>query len=197
MPGATLDNDQSIDGRYINTGDNELYTLIYSEKFVIQGRPLPFDASDIVPVGFKAAASGEYQIAIDHVDGLFSDDQQVYLKDNELGVVHNLSESAYVFTSDAGTFDSRFEIVYSGALEVSQPDLNQQLVVYANGDEVKVNCGSMVIENVLVYDVRGRLMVESRDVNQNSTSVNVGQTNAILIVRVETDKGTFMRKIVK
>jgi trimeric autotransporter adhesin len=60
----------------------------------IQGRALPFDGTDIVPLAFKTKLAGDYTIAIDHVDGLFSGNQEVYLLDNTTGTETNLKAGA-------------------------------------------------------------------------------------------------------
>ena len=71
MTDATLDVD-SLDGKYINDSPFALTSIINSEEYTIQGKPLPFETNDTVPLGFKTNAVGNFSIGIDHVDGLFS-----------------------------------------------------------------------------------------------------------------------------
>jgi hypothetical protein len=111
MTDATMGYDGGIDGRLINDGDIALYSTVANESLVIQGRALPFDLNDVVPLGLRITNSGDYAIAIDHVDGLFSEGQTVYLRDNLTSTIHNLTTGTYNFNSDAGTFASRFEII--------------------------------------------------------------------------------------
>ena len=113
IAGATNGIDPRIDGRYINDGAIALNSLINTVPYTIQGKSLPFNAADIVPLSFSATTAGTYTIAIDHADGIFSNpNRSVYLKDNLNNVRHNLQQSAYTFTASAGTTDSRFEIVF-------------------------------------------------------------------------------------
>jgi trimeric autotransporter adhesin len=79
MAEATSGIDNAIDGRYFNDAPVALTSLIGSEEYTIQGRALPFSTSDSVPLGFKTDSAGNYTIAIDHVDGLFSTGQSIYL----------------------------------------------------------------------------------------------------------------------
>jgi hypothetical protein len=72
MSDATNGFDATIDGKYINDGAIALTSLIEATPYAIQGRSIPFDAADIVPMQFKAATAGTFSIAIDHVDGLFN-----------------------------------------------------------------------------------------------------------------------------
>jgi hypothetical protein len=113
MTGATNGYDTGIDGAYMNTGQTELYSLIDANKYVIQGRALAFDPADMINLGFKATTAGSYTIAIDHVDGLFTGSQDIFVKDNLTGTQHNLKTGAYTFTSNAGTFDARFVILFN------------------------------------------------------------------------------------
>ena len=87
MPEATAEVDNGIDGRYINDAPISLTTLINSEAYTIQGRALPFLPSDRVLLGFKTDVAGNYTISIDHVDGLFSSGQSIFLKDNLLNTI--------------------------------------------------------------------------------------------------------------
>src|SRR5690606_3984983 len=116
MTGATQQQDIGYDAKYVNTGNTELYSLIDDQKYVIQGRALPFVTSDVVPLGFKATVAGSYTISIDHLDGLFGGGQDIFLKDYLTGAHHDLKAGAYTFTTDAGLFNERFEVVYQGAL---------------------------------------------------------------------------------
>jgi autotransporter-associated beta strand protein len=122
MTGATQGVDNAIDGELLTDGDVYLASLIGTASYTIQGRALPFDMTDVVPMSFKVTTAGDYTITIDSVDGLFSNGAQtVYLRDNTTGVLHNLSAGAYTFTSASGTFDTRFEIVYRSSSAVSTP----------------------------------------------------------------------------
>jgi hypothetical protein len=119
MTNATQAYDAKIDGKYINDGDIALTSLIETTAYEIQGRALPFKRSDVVPLSFKATTAGTYSIAIDHFDGVFSANNNIYLRDNTTGVLHDLKTSAYSFTSGAGTFASRFELVYRCSVNVT------------------------------------------------------------------------------
>ena len=75
----------SLDGKYINDAPIALTSIINAGEFTIQGRPLPFTTTDTVQLGFKTNVDGNYTIALDHVDGLFTGEQAIYLKDNFTG----------------------------------------------------------------------------------------------------------------
>ena len=195
MPEATSGVDNSIDGKYINDAPIALTSIINAEEYTIQGRALPFATTDTVPLGFKTNAAGNYTIAIDHVDGLFSNGQTVFLKDNLLSTVTDLSAGSYSFASAIGTFNSRFEVVYQNTLAVTNPTFtaNSVIAFSANG-EIRINSGSTIMELVRVYDLQGRLLVEKKQINASETTIATTATNQVLLVEVTAANGSKITK---
>ncbi|WP_284653147.1 hypothetical protein [Flavobacterium terrisoli] len=188
---ATQGADVGIDGRYINDGDIALTSLIGTIPYAIQGRALPFDASDIVPLNFKATTAGNYTIAIDHVDGLFTGNTQaIFIKDNLNGAYHNLSNGPYTFASAAGTFANRFEIVYQTLLGTPNNHFNSNtMVVYHQEHDVVINTGTTMMGTARLYDISGRLLIERKGINASETRINMGVSNQVLLVEVTTVDG--------
>ena len=170
---------------------------IDNSDYVIQGRALPFATADSVPLGFNAAAAGEFTISIDHVDGLFLGSQEVYLKDNLLGTTYNIKASPYTFTSASGVFNSRFEIVYtSSPLGTHNPTFDaESVVVYKQEQVLHVNSGTTVMAKVRVFDVRGRLIFEKNNIN--ATAVKLTDLKAeqqVLLVQITSDDNRIVTK---
>ena len=184
MTDATDGYDAGIEGKYINDGSTELYSIVGSDKLVIQGRALPFTPNDVVPLGFKAETAGTYAIAIDHVDGLFSAGQAIYLKDNQTGVQYLLNDGAYSFTTEAGEFLSRFEVMYQGALGTNGPELENQITIVRRNGVFEINSGNVQMDNVRIFDIRGRLVKELTDIGAEHVSFAAGQANQVLIVKI-------------
>jgi hypothetical protein len=188
-------NVDSLDGKYINDSPFALTSLIGSEEFTIQGRALPFSTSDSIPLGFKTDAAGNYTIAIDHVDGLFSSGQAIYLKDNLLNTVTELSAGSYSFASAVGTFNSRFELVFQRVLGNNNPEFTSNNVVAFNDHgDIKINSGSTVMDQVRVYDLQGRLLVEKKQINATETSVTTTAVNQILLLEITGANGIKVTK---
>ena len=195
MPEATSGVDNAIDGRYINDAPTALTSIINAEEYTIQGRPMPFTTTDTVPLGFKTDAAGNYTIAIDHVDGLFGTGQTIYLKDNLLNTVVDLSAGSYSFASAIGTFNSRFEVHFQGALGVNNPTFTASSVVaFGENGEIKINSGSTIIEHVCVYDLQGRLLAEKKQVNASETKIQTNATNQVLLVEITAANGSKITK---
>ena len=79
----------------------QLYTVdAEGTQYAINERPL----GEVV-IGYVATTAGELTISAVRMD------QHVYLRDNELGIIHDLSLGGYTFSADAGVNESRFTLV--------------------------------------------------------------------------------------
>jgi hypothetical protein len=196
MTGATQGIDDAIDGRYFNDSSTALNSLLNDEEFVIQGRALPFDGTDVVPLAFKTEVAGDFTIAIDHVDGLFSVSQDIILKDNTTGAETDLKAGAYTFTAGAGVDNARFSLKYQRNLGVDVAAFNENNVtVYKNKGILYVNSGSVAIANIKVYDVQGRLLVELKNVNATSTMIkDLKVAQQVLVVKITSQENTVVTK---
>ncbi len=193
---ATQGVDTFIDGKYINDGEIAISSLIDGTSYAIQGRALPFDVNDIVPLSIKVANAGDYTIAISHVDGLFLENQNVYVRDNYTGVIHDLSQGVFTFSSVAGTFNDRFEVMYQMPLGYSNPTFAaNQVVIFKNtkGD-FEVNSGSSEMSILRVYDISGRQLLEKNNINDTRTTFSTGLTNEIYLVQIISESGIKVNK---
>ena len=199
MPGATTGVDGAIDGLFFNDVQTALTSIIEGQEYTIQGRGLPFDTADIVPLGMKSEAAGTFTISINSTDGFFdTDNTPIFLKDNLLGTVHNLRDSAYEFATEAGVFNTRFEVVYTNLLAVNQPAFDaNQVVVYKQNPNIVINSGAVKMRKVQVYDIQGRLLIERTNVNASELKLNSGSTNEVLVVKITSENNeTITKKIV-
>ncbi|AWI26273.1 T9SS sorting signal type C domain-containing protein [Flavobacterium pallidum] len=193
--GATQGFDIGFDGKQIE-GSNALSSRIGASDFVIQGRALPFDVNDIVPLSLKVATGGTYQIAIDHTDGLFAAGQHIYLKDNLTAAVHDLTASAYSFATDAGNFAERFAVVYTNAILGTNPVADDAaVVIYKDGNSIHINSGVDIMEHIRIFDVRGRLVYEKANINaSDSVLSDFMSEKQVLLIQVTTAEGTLITK---
>jgi hypothetical protein len=199
MDNATSDVDPAIDGRFFNDSQTALTSIINNEEFSIQGRALPFDANDIVPLGFKSELAGNYTITLDHFDALFEDtDLPIFLKDNLTNTSQNLRDSVYSFATEAGVFNTRFEIVYTNPLIVNQNPFDENdVVIYKQNQDLVINSGSINMKSVKIFDLQGRLILDKKDINAMETKINLLSKNQVLLVLIISEEfGTVTKKIV-
>jgi len=199
IDGATTDLDYGYDGKMFS-GSNELsiYTLASETKLAIQARPL-FNTTDVVPMGYSAAAAGQYTISVDHTDGVFNNGQNIYVRDNASGVIHNVSEGAYAFSTEAGTFNERFDVLYTAdALGTTTPQLDANaVIVFKDGNTLNIDAGATMINAVTVYDIQGRKIVSKTGVNALQTAfTGLDIAQQVLVIEVNTVKGKVSKKIV-
>ena len=198
MDGATSGIDDAIDGRYINDNPTALNSNINDEEFVIQGKGLPFDPNDVVPLIFKTNTAGSFTIAIDHFDGLFSNGQDIFLKDNTTGIDYNLKAADYTFTSAIGTFNNRFQLTYesSTALGVNNPNfLSNTILVYKQNAVININAGKTIIKNVKVFDIKGSMILEQKNVNSSTTTLkNLISAKQTLLIQITSEEGKMVTK---
>lgn len=194
---ATMGNDSFFDCITQNTGGTSIYSLLDNAKFSIQGRALPFDVNDEVPIGVTIPTSGNYSIALAAIDGLLNN-QNIYLKDSLLHITHDLKVSPYQFTATNGMIHDRFKVVYlNNAL--SNPDFttDNQVNVMVK-DEVAVSSSNLQMESIIVYNILGQKLDSYFNLNTNYfTLSNLRKNNAGLLLKIKLQTGqTVIRKVV-
>jgi len=181
---ATMGYDDGLDGKSLFAGSINLYTIAGENKLGIQARP-DFNDSDVVLLGFMTYEAGEFTITLDHVDGLFEVEQAIYIKDSETGITHNLKDSSYTFSSDAGTFENRFEIVYAAESLKTPGLIASNTIISSYNKQVKITSGND-IRSIIVYDVLGRILYVERDINQcDFLTPQILGTSQVIIVHAE------------
>ncbi len=194
---ATYSYDNGYDGLAIIDGNLNIYTYIGDTKLAIQARP-DFTVTDVVPLGFKTLTPGTFTFSIDHVEGLFTGNQAIFIKDNLLNLTHNIKESGYTFTSEAGTFENRFEVVYV-PLEVMGYDDNDgsaTAVIYSQDKSITVESASE-IKSVTIYDLWGRIIFEKDNIEDSKFTTTVHASGQqVLIAKITlTNGGETTKKI--
>ena len=139
---ATNEFDRDFDGvRLTDNNSITFHSKIADRNLVIQGRALPFSDQDQVPLGYKSTVNDTFSIRIDHFDGLF-ENQNVYVEDLLLNVIHDLKQSPYTFTSGIGSFDDRFVLRYTSDAFLNTPEFGNVAGVIASirSENLEVKC---------------------------------------------------------
>ena len=157
IDGATVNKDRQFDA-YTPVGNNNIiYSLVEGDSHVIQGRPLPFDANDQVPLGYHSVTQGSFTIAIATLDGLFAQGQPIYLEDKVLNVIYDLRQAPYVFTTAVGTFNDRFVLRYTNSNLSNEQFATHSVAAFINNQKLEIKASSL-ITTVQLYDVTGKLI---------------------------------------
>ncbi|WP_432672703.1 T9SS sorting signal type C domain-containing protein [Flavobacterium sp. SM2513] len=194
---ATNDYDTLYDGPSFGGNSVTFYSVLSAKNLVIQGRALPFVPTDEVPIGYKTTVTGNLTISIDHVDCLM-ENQGIYLKDNVLDIVHDLNASSYTFAAVPGTFNNRFVLRYLPAEDLANPTFDEQIssvTIRKNEAVLRVNSPYETIDEVMVYDIMGRLIFEKKDCNNTTFEAShIVSSDQTLIVKVRLSNGGVVTK---
>lgn len=181
-----------------------IYSLIPSESaaFAIQGKALDaLDVYEIIPVGFQTNISDTsvvYTFSIPKKEGDFLTSNPIYLKDNLLGSITDLTLTDYTFTSAEGNFDARFEIVFDSQVLSTDPfELsNSSLQLFElDSNYLKVSIvDGFEMTSVYLYDLSGRQVVQ-QTVEGSSAFVNTSSlSKGAYIAKAKLSNGQILSK---
>jgi len=141
-----------------------LYSIIKNsdKEFVVQGKDSNAINNDeeVVALGYRSSSVNTFSISLAKVEGSFFDNNtSVYVKDKELGVVHDLSSSSYEFFSEQGAFNERFEIAFtSQALSTTNFDIEETTfnIIELDNNMVQLSINNSLIKEVNIYNTLGQ-----------------------------------------
>jgi hypothetical protein len=188
---ATLNRDRLYDCFYTPKSEIAIYSLIENSGFIIQGRPLPFDFNDQIPLGINIASAGNHKIGVRQVDGLFTNNQTIYLQDLYLNTIHDLSANPYSFTTTTGKFNDRFVLRYTnGILGITSNVLEENIIVFAKNNSITVVSQSDTIESIEVFNILGKQIAKQINVNSMQFVLdNILATKQTLLVKIKLVNG--------
>ncbi|WP_211161608.1 Ig-like domain-containing protein [Flavobacterium solisilvae] len=192
IDGATNDFDRLYDGDSFTSNEINIYSLINNRALVIQGKALPFEDTDIIPLGYKITSAGSYNISIDELDGIFAGNQNIYLKDNLLNTIHDIKASHYTFVTGSGTFNDRFELVFqANALGIDNPT-STVAQAYIKDETLYINA-TKNIQEIILFDIAGKkLTTFVNDIPVNSFKTEFNYPNGVYIAKIIMDDNSIV-----
>ncbi|MBP4141015.1 T9SS sorting signal type C domain-containing protein [Flavobacterium sp. P4023] len=193
ITGATNEYDNGYDGETFDGNElADFYSINQETNFAIQGRALPFEASDIVPLGYRSKDKVTMSIDIDQVDGAI-ESQNIFIEDKMLNVVHDLKKGAYTFTTEAGVFNDRFVLRYTNKIlgNVDFDLLNEQVIISKDKKELKIKSEIETIKRVTVFDLLGKKVLDKELLNETefrSSTIGLSKQVGIVKVTLSSDK---------
>ena len=202
MEKATEAADRGYDALTYKNSDNVLsfYSIIESDKYVIQGLPT-FNESQTVVLGFDTnVAPRTLTISIHKMEGALKT-SEIYLVDNLLGITHDLKVSDYEFEqTTTGEFKSRFTLQFAGqALDVDDIVLGKNDFIVSKAFENLKITAKKNVSTIKVYDLLGRLLINKKP-NKQSFELKTGniKVGTILIIEATLENGaTVSKKTIK
>ena len=195
VEGATQEKDRMFDAITDYKSSQNFYSLIDTNSMTIQGRALPFDSEDKVPLGFKTNVAGNFTIAIAEVDGLFNDNQNIYVEDLELGIIHDLKSNPYTFTATAGINNSRFLLRYTNETLGNDDFENNSNVLVSISNTISIHALKDTIQSVHIHNVLGQDLLVQKGINASLFEISSLQKNTVpLIIQITLSNGVVITK---
>ena len=194
MPNATDGLDWGYDGEAFGGNKVQFYSIIEGVNLGIQGRSKDFTINDKVVLGYESQIEGQLTISIDEIDGILTE-QDIFIEDKIMNVIHNLKEGNYTFSTSIGTFNDRFVLRYSAEnteLGTLKPVISENAIEISTKNRiVNIQSSSSKIDKVSIYNLEGKLLVEKLDIQSGSfSSGELSNSSQILVVKVATEDGT-------
>jgi hypothetical protein len=203
MTGATNNYDRGYDALSFNGNSFvNFYSINNSSLLTIQGRALPLEETDAVPLGYSSTIIGDFSISIDKTDGALST-MAVFLEDKLTNTTHNLKNGAYSFTTEKGTFNDRFVLTYAIKTVESTRTLgtkdyeeaSEAVLISNKNKEIKISSTANEIDKVIVYDLSGRQIYMKSKVNNNELTINsIMSSEQVLVVKVVLQNQSIVTK---
>ncbi|MBX9807552.1 MAG: HYR domain-containing protein [Flavobacteriaceae bacterium] len=201
---ATNDYEGRFDGESYDGNDFlDFYSILQDKNLTIQGRALPFDENDEIPLGYRVAVDGTFSVAIGQTDGLLSN-QPVFIEDKLTNTIFDLKSGKHTFNTAAGTFDDRFVLRYTDkTLSAEEPEVADGIIVlYSNNYKTLIIRNSIMdatVNSVTLYNMVGQKIAYWDVKGREQTSIQIPIKNLpaeIYIVKVKTTKGESSKKII-
>jgi hypothetical protein len=176
----------------------ELWT-VGSDNSLLTIDSRQYDSESIsVPLHFKAAVDGVYQIGTESIES-FEADIDVYLEDThfpEQAWVNLKEEMSYSFTAGPDHDYARFIIHFFHKSFGLDENMLEPIQIYSHlTDAIIVNNTEQRIREVLVYDMMGNLITNKVTVNASPLRFHVSDQTGYYVIKVITDKAVYSEKV--
>ena len=160
-----------------------------------------FDSDMKISMGFTSQVSEylTYEVSLASIDGVNLEQATVYLVDNQTGVITNLNETTYSFTSGAQTHEGRFTLQFEDELLGVSDVALSSIVLFPNptSEVITIVSPQTQIEQVAIYDIRGR-KISGEKVNNTSVQIALHDLeSAIYFVTITTERGSITKRVIK
>nr|WP_315152292.1 T9SS sorting signal type C domain-containing protein [uncultured Flavobacterium sp.] len=197
ITGATNDWDNLYDGPSFDGQEFvDFYSVNKGQNLTIQGRALPFETTDVVPLGYRSTIAGSFDISIDNKDGALTN-QEIWLEDKKTNTLHELSKGKYTFTAINGVENDRFVLKYTNkTLGTDDNELaDKSLIVSVKNKRITLTSSAEAITQVQVFDLLGRKVYDKSKINAQEWSIStLSSSEQALIVKTTLANGAISSK---
>ena len=194
------DYDYGYEAKNVEVNSDDLNLTLGDQYMTIQAYAA-ITSDKVVPLAFKASGNYNYTIKVtvfEHIE----EEQPVYLKDNLTGVYFDLrSDQVYEFSSEIGTFNNRFEIIFEPGEALSTEDQDYQYnLIYFNSDTNKLFVKGLQtdVKSVQIINMLGQTVQEFNNVGAQTLNRGLelrSLTSGTYVAYFKTDNGIKTKKI--
>ncbi|TDX87024.1 Ig-like domain-containing protein [Epilithonimonas xixisoli] len=194
---ATNNFDKDYDADLLAVGSDSFWSVLDNRKLAIQSKNPNFNQDDVVRVGFKASVSGNYTISLTDREGIFDSNQSVYLKDQNLDKIVDITATPYVFFTNSGQYENRFEIVYKSSGTLGTGETNSKGIIVTKNSQNFIVKSPENLDEVSVYDALGRLIYNSKISTKEVLINNANFAEGLYIIKARSGSTIVTKKVLK
>ncbi|MEE9348869.1 MAG: hypothetical protein V3U80_02355 [Flavobacteriaceae bacterium] len=136
---------------------------------------------------------GIYEISLgDFKNGIFENNQDIYLQDNLTGTIHDFTIGSYSFNINVGNdINNRFVVLFRNDVLVISDEMDNNNLIISNQNN-SIQClmsNEKIINSLKAYDVLGKLVID-KNPNQSNFTINTNlDTGTVLFIKATLENG--------
>lgn len=150
--------DYGYDAKNIEDNSNDLSLLLEGQNMIMQAYS-SITNDKVIPLNFKASGSFNYEISLSELENI-DQNQDVFLRDNYTSNYFDLTTgNAYGFSSEAGEFNNRFEIIFQSeeALNTAEADYTYHLIYFnSKTDKLFIKGLNASVDQLMLINMLGQ-----------------------------------------
>jgi hypothetical protein len=198
---ATDGVDYGYDGPNIEDLDNDLNWIIEGGRYIIQGVG-PFDINSRYPLGLFLNDSGNIEIALTALEN-FDNPIDVFVYDQWEDSYTKINDGNYIAYMASGDFMDRFYIAFTEEeserlLNLDEIQISGPVTRYLiQSKELHIHTfGTSILKKIQVFNLMGQKIYEMNNMNLDEITIPASHISSnYVIARIETDEGSFNKKI--
>ncbi len=198
LQNATNGYDNDFDTELLSIGTDSFWSILDAKKLGIQAKQAPLVSDDVVKIAVKASIAGDYTISVTQKEGTFNTGQKIYLKDTYLNKLIEITDQPYVFYTNAGQYEDRFQVLYKSqetTLGVDDTD-KKDIVIYKDIQNFIVSSKDN-LDEVTLYDALGRLLFSSKNHQKQVMIDKTSLTDGLYIIKAKSGNTIVTKKVLK
>jgi hypothetical protein len=200
--GLTDEYQAGFDAEMWGLQPTDLYLKVANSEspFIITGVEY-FDASLSIPLAVQLDEQRDVTFSVEEKKNITS---PIYLYDSDQNIYYDLTDNPQVLNLEAGVYSDRFFITFSSeVLSTEEVALSKDFRVFYNQNLKQVNIQSKsdaTLSSVKLYTILGQEIENYKFNTKLKKEILLDVTHlssAVYIVKLETNKGVFSKKIIK